>query len=135
MKDWKLKSWQNLSMVTEGRGFGGGERLGEGRRMASGEKLCSMTLVGVTGVCSLHKHALRYKLRTYALFWVYAILLGKTGLRSHPILETDARATGVEEEGEVLSSQPLAPPYGGQRPSEGPIEQGLRTWTRSPGCL
>lgn len=116
MKDWKLKSWQNLSMVTEVRGIGGGKRLGEGRRMASGEKLYSMTWVGVTGVCSLHKHALRCKLRTYAFFWVYAILLGKTGLRSHPILETDARATGVEEAGEVLSSQPLAPRMGGKDP-------------------
>ena len=103
-------------MVTVVRGVGGGERLREGRRMASGEKLYSMTWVGVTRVCSLHKHALRYKLQTYALFWVYAILLGKTGLRSHPILETDVRATGVEEAGEVLASQPLAPHMGGKDP-------------------
>ena len=97
-------------MVTEVREVGSGETLGEGRRMAFGEKLYSMTWVGVTGVCSLHKHAMRYKLRTYVLFWVYAILLGKTGLRSHPILETDARATGVEEAGQVLGSQPLGYP-------------------------
>ena len=97
-------------MVTEVSEVGSGEILGKGRRMAFGEKLYSMTWVGVTSVCSLHKHALRYKLRTYVLFWVYAILLGKTGLRSHPILEADARATGVEEAEEVRASQPLAGP-------------------------
>lgn len=55
-------------MVTEVREVGGAETLGEGTRMASGEKLYSMTWVGVSRVCSLHKRSLRgntYNLCTF----------------------------------------------------------------------